>query len=448
MSRPAASKPLRLQHIHIPGFTNRLPSYALAVAIQSKLQQRLLDYKAAVAAAATEGDARPLPPPPPPTILSFTPAPTYTLGRRQTTPLSPDEAALLQGRLDIYWHKHYKTHKRLNIGDEANQISEGRTADHGHNHACFYPAIHNAPRGGLTTYHGPGQVVFWPVLDLKSPLHRHFSVRDYACLLEKTTIASIAEAASASLPSFPPDAVRQKQVQGFTTENPGVWVRRHWVDGDDEADGHPGPEGEERKIAALGVHLRRHVTGLGVAVNCSMPVRGVRAYNPWERIVACGLEGKRVTSLAYELLEYMQQVRWIRALAPQPLLGDHWKGQKKRPEAPVLETQMLRAWPEFFARALRMQPDGEGEGEGAAVLDEADSSASTTKMRDDLVDDVTIEDVLGKGWEHTIDLPEKEQYTTALRKRVLGTLPVETAYRRNKLSPTCTTGETVPYPGS
>ncbi|KAK8071800.1 octanoyltransferase [Apiospora saccharicola] len=408
MSRQAGSKPLRLQHIHIPGFTHRLPRYALAVAIQSKLQQRLLDYKAA-AATHVEGYTPPLPPPPPPTILSFIPAPTYTLGRRQTTHLTTDEAERLRGRLNIHWHKNYKRERIHDSRLNPKEIINGRTVDHGHNYASFYPEIHNAPRGGLTTYHGPGQVVFWPVLDLKSPLHRHFSVRDYACLLEKTTIASIAEAASASLPSFPPEAVRQKEIQGFTTENPGVWVRRYWVDGDDEADGHPGPEGEESKIAALGVHLRRHVTGLGVAVNCSMPVRGVEEYNPWERIVACGLEGKRVTSLAYEMLEYLPQMRWVRALAPQYRDNKRYgQGSKQfRDEAPVLETQMLRAWPEFFARALRMQPDGTG-----AAVDEADSS-NTTKTRDDLVDDVTIEQVLGKGWEDSIGLTEEDHYTTA-----------------------------------
>lgn len=418
MSSTVASKPLRLQHIHIPGFTNRLPSYALAVAIQSKLQQRQLDYKAA-AAVAIEGYTPPLPPPPPPTILSFTPAPTYTLGRRQTTPLSPEEAARLQGRLDIYWHKRYRSYSKHNFGGEASRFIQGRTADHGHNYACFYPAIHNAPRGGLTTYHGPGQVVFWPVIDLKSPLHRHFSVRDYACLLEKTTIASVAEAAAAALPSFPPDAVRQKEVQGFTTEDPGVWVRRRWVDGDDEADGRPGPEGEARKVAALGVHLRRHVTGLGVAVNCSMPVRGVRSFNPWERIVACGLEGKRVTSLAYEMLDYLEQARWVRALAPL----DHANfdaGIHRWPEEPMLEKQMLRAWPEIFARALRMQPEGEG-----ATVDEVDSTG--TKTRDDLVDEVTIEEVLGEEWKDTIGLPKEWQYVTATRKRVLGQVPVEWA---------------------
>ncbi|KAK6821167.1 octanoyltransferase [Apiospora arundinis] len=422
-------KPHVLQHIHIPGHTHRLPTYALAVAIQSKLQQRLLDYKAAVANASSSSDpSSALPPPPPPTILSFIPAPTYTLGRRQTAPLSEAEEARLKGRLDLHWFKHYK--------GSPFQVLDGRATDDGHNYASFYPAVHNAPRGGLATYHGPGQVVFWPVLDLRSPLHRHFSVRDYACLLEKTTKTSIAGAAAAALPSFPPDLVRQNKIEGFTTENPGVWVRRHHVDGvDDKGDeihveGNEsdvvGPEGEERKIAALGVHLRRHVTGLGVAVNCSMPVRGLEVYDPWRRIVACGLEGKRVTSLAYELLDYKQHLRWTKALEPQTLPdpdGQPWP-TRYPVEAPRLEAEMLRLWPENFARSLAK----ETENDACANTDADANTADATKQentRKDLVIDLTVDQVLGRGWEQTIGMPEEEQYYHSKRKLALGSIPLE-----------------------
>lgn len=68
-----------------------------------------------------------------------------------------------------------------------------------------------------------------------------------------------------------------------------------------------------RKIAALGIHLRRHVSSLGAAVNLDMPVlRGggstpqndlekEERINPWARFVACGLEGKGVTCVEEEL---------------------------------------------------------------------------------------------------------------------------------------------------
>jgi lipoyl(octanoyl) transferase len=52
---------------------------------------------------------------------------------------------------------------------------------------------------------------------------------------------------------------------------------------------------DERKIAALGVHLRRHVTSHGVGLNVSTDLRW------FERIVACGLEGKSVTSMEKEM---------------------------------------------------------------------------------------------------------------------------------------------------
>lgn len=257
-----------LQHIHLPVLirdaVRYYPTYALAVEIQSRLQRRVHQHKAALSSPSQTAS-----PPPSPTLLSFTPAPTYTLGRRQTAPLTPAESARLAAPLLI------------------------RDRDGGSRPRAFLPTIVNAPRGGLATYHGPGQVVFWPVIDLHSPLHRELTVRDYACLLEKTTIAALAETTR---------PVGAGEVKGFTTDNPGVWVRHSSGGLAGSTPDTPGAgEGEERKIAALGVHLRRHVTGLGVAVNISMPVTGAERLNPWARIVACGLEDKRVTSVGAEV---------------------------------------------------------------------------------------------------------------------------------------------------
>lgn len=244
---------MSLQLIHIPSKWPHFPTYALAAAIQTKLQQKLLAYKASLSTPIQL-------PPPPPTLLSFTPAPTYTFGRRQTTPLCAADGERLCAPLRV-WR-----------GAEVAKYNGG-TTNSGESRV-FRPEIIYAPRGGLATYHGPSQLVFWPVIDLHSPLHRHLTVRDYACLLEKTTIA----------------VLQRCGIEGFTTDNPGVWVGPKDGKGKDE-----------RKIAALGVHLRRHITGLGTAVNLSMPVSGPEAQNPWGRIVACGLEGKRVTTLRDEM---------------------------------------------------------------------------------------------------------------------------------------------------
>lgn len=283
----------KLRHIHLPSWPwsrsrsqaspspPRFPTYALATAVQTELQQRLLAWKAAA-------DTRVAPPQP--TLLTFTPAPTYTLGRRQTEPLSATELARLQKPLSL----------RYDVSGNGNGNTTGNDYDYGYNDYDYAlpPTVTHAPRGGLATYHGPGQVVFWPVLDLRSPLLRaHLTVRDYACLLEKTTIGALGQTFG---------------IRGFTTSNPGVWVGEK-EEGKGSGDNRRG-EGRngERKIAALGVHLRRHVTGLGVAVNVAMPTTGPglgpgpgsevdEASNPWARIVACGLGGKGVTSVAAEL---------------------------------------------------------------------------------------------------------------------------------------------------
>ncbi|KAI0376111.1 hypothetical protein F5Y04DRAFT_224155 [Hypomontagnella monticulosa] len=237
-----------LRHIAIPSrplsTPLRYPTYALATRLQSKLQQDLLAWKA------SPSEQRPAPPSP--ALISFTPAPTYTLGRRQTEPLSADELARL--------------HAPLHVSSSSTGSS-----------FAFTPAVVHAPRGGLATYHGPGQIVLWPVVDLRSPVHTQFSVRDYTCLLEKTTIAVLRKLFG---------------INGFTTANPGVWVRPSLTGSE---------SGDEKKISALGVHLRRHVTGLGVAINLSMPVAGLEVENPWARIVACGLGDRGVTSVAAHL---------------------------------------------------------------------------------------------------------------------------------------------------
>ena len=293
-----------LRHIHLrswPAVTPpRFPSYALATAVQTELQQHLLRWKAERADASRDTS------PPPPTLLTFTPAPTYTLGRRQTEPLSAAELARLQRPLRLRY-----------LG----RRDRSRGAQQAEEDWALAPTVTRAPRGGLATYHGPGQVVFWPVVDLRSPLHeRALSVRDYACLLERTSIAALA-----SLPASPgpsPSSPGSGGIRGFTTSNPGVWVRGSSVrpsfsspapalslSGAVGEKGGEGEEvGEEHKIAALGVHLRRHVTGLGVAINVGMPTsRGDNSSdddeltNPWARIDACGLGDKGVTSVAAEL---------------------------------------------------------------------------------------------------------------------------------------------------
>ncbi|AEO65608.1 uncharacterized protein THITE_2170030 [Thermothielavioides terrestris NRRL 8126] len=282
---------VRLRHLHLPSVHPHYIPYSLASRVQEHFRRQHLDFKDA------KPGLSPAPAPPPPTLISFTPAPIFTLGRRQTTPLSPSETARLTAPLRIPAPPpptpppHNDRNSNSNNNPDAISLT---------------PKVLHAPRGGLTTYHGPGQVVLWPVLDLRPrahhhrpPPHRSFTVKCYARLLEETTIAALAAAYG---------------LAGRTTADPGVWVamrsaprspRDTNADADADAD-----DGEQSlaKIAALGVHLRRHVSALGTAVNLAFPPPYTAAAadettNPWARIVACGLEGRAVTSVAGELGE-------------------------------------------------------------------------------------------------------------------------------------------------
>ncbi|KPM45083.1 hypothetical protein AK830_g1426 [Neonectria ditissima] len=221
--------------------------YDTAHAAQDDLRARLLAWKN------LPDDQRP--DPPRPHLLTFEATPTITLGRRQSA-LKPTQSSRLQAPL------------RVVLPRRPTPVPE----------ASFAPDIRQTSRGGLTTYHGPGQLVFWPVVDMHSPLHARYSVLSYAAHLEATTRRLLADVFG--LASY------------TTRDEPGVWV--------------PAPAGQpERKIAALGVHHRRHVTSLGIALNVDIPVTGPEDVNPWARFVPCGLDGKRVTSVATELQQQL-----------------------------------------------------------------------------------------------------------------------------------------------
>jgi lipoyl(octanoyl) transferase len=119
--------------------------------------------------------------------------------------------------------------------------------------------FHETNRGGDITYHGPGQIVGYPILDLAS--HRR-DVRWYVELLEEAMIRASDDF-----------GVHARRVAG-----------RHglWVDTD---------SGEEEKLAAIGVHLSRWVTSHGFAYNVATDLRY------FDLIVPCGISGKRATSL-------------------------------------------------------------------------------------------------------------------------------------------------------
>jgi lipoyl(octanoyl) transferase len=112
-------------------------------------------------------------------------------------------------------------------------------------------------RGGQLTYHGPGQLVGYPIMRIDD-------VIAYLRTMEHALVDALADEGLTA---------RNRPEDGI--EYTGVWV-------------------QERKIASIGVHVSQHVTTHGFAVNVDNDMR------PFEWAVACGLHGVRMTSLADE----------------------------------------------------------------------------------------------------------------------------------------------------
>lgn len=121
--------------------------------------------------------------------------------------------------------------------------------------------VYEALRGGQTTFHGPGQVTAYLVVSLQA--HR-LKPRTHVKLLEESVIATCATYG----------------LDSHTTHNPGVWV---------------GKDPDDRKLASVGVHLRRHVSSHGIGLNVSVDLGW------FDRIVACGLIGKKATNIEREI---------------------------------------------------------------------------------------------------------------------------------------------------
>ncbi|MDF2575976.1 MAG: lipoate-protein ligase, partial [Agromyces sp.] len=116
-------------------------------------------------------------------------------------------------------------------------------------------------RGGKITWHGPGQLVGYPILRLAEPI----DVVGYVRRLEGILIDVLADL-----------GVDGRRVDGRS----GVWV---------------GPRGLENKIAAIGIRVADGVTMHGFALNCS------NSLEPYDRIVACGIRDAGVTTISREL---------------------------------------------------------------------------------------------------------------------------------------------------
>jgi lipoyl(octanoyl) transferase len=133
--------------------------------------------------------------------------------------------------------------------------------------------IIDVDRGGKITYHGPGQLVGYPIV-------RVDDVVAYVRTLERALVAALRQEGVADARARPQDG----------TAYTGVWV-------------------QDRKIASIGVHLARGVTTHGWAVNVENDLQ------PFSWVVACGLDGVQMTSLIKETARTAGQMRCFRKRA-------------------------------------------------------------------------------------------------------------------------------------
>jgi lipoyl(octanoyl) transferase len=142
-------------------------------------------------------------------------------------------------------------------------ITLGRRTEEGELHVPEGTEVEilKTDRGGKSTYHGPGQLVCYPILDLT----RHGQdVKRYCRDLEEALIRTLAAV-----------GVEATRIDGLT----GIWV-----------------QGPPRKIASIGVHITKWVTTHGYALNVDLDTA---PFTEW--ITACGLEDASFTTIAQEL---------------------------------------------------------------------------------------------------------------------------------------------------
>lgn len=222
-----------LRHVSL----NKTVPYEVITEIQNNLVAQQLKYKALNSSSSAPQSKLSLPDPPYPHILTFGTSPVYTFGRRErisTLPKSVIESLIApMPGIPGTKSRPNRAHRAL---------------------------LFETSRGGQTTFHGPGQLLMWPILDIKSnwPACGPLNVRSYVRLLEESTILTL----------------EHFGCKGVRSRLPGVWE-----------------ESGEKKIAALGVHLRRNISSYGVACNLNTDLRF------YERIKACGLEGNRTTTV-------------------------------------------------------------------------------------------------------------------------------------------------------
>lgn len=158
-----------------------------------------------------------------------------------------------------------ETEDVLLLGEHEPVITTGRGTHSDNIVAPGVPVI-DIERGGDVTYHGPGQLIAYPIMALNEDSR---DLHQYLRLLEEAVMATLAEF-----------GVKSFRREGYT----GVWVR-------DPRAGFINPE-HQRKICSIGVAVKRWVTYHGIALNVNTDLSAFGQINP------CGLDSNVMTTLA------------------------------------------------------------------------------------------------------------------------------------------------------
>jgi len=159
--------------------------------------------------------------------------------------------------------------------------------------ACRGVELFDCDRGGDVTFHGPGQLVGYPIFDLRTfpagnSKRNHLGALDYVRGLEEALIRTCADF-----------GIPAKRVAGLT----GVWIEANLLSAEQKSSlanfsvksKKLASDPCEAKIAAIGVHISRGVTSHGFALNVNTDL------SYFDLIVPCGIADKRVTSMKREL---------------------------------------------------------------------------------------------------------------------------------------------------
>ena len=188
-----------------------------------------------------------------------------------------DYLATYQAMQDFTAARTHDTPDELWLCEHPPVYTQGLAGQAGHVLAPGDIPVVATNRGGQVTYHGPGQVVAYPLIDLR---RAGYFVKEYVYRLEEAVIRTLAHYGVTGL------RVRSA---------PGIYVRR------DDPYAHHRPEpaapGEDpfrglAKIAALGIKVSRHCTYHGVALNVAMDLE------PYSRINPCGYAGLETVDLS------------------------------------------------------------------------------------------------------------------------------------------------------